>query len=86
MIDDDCGAVGGMRIGRGNRSTWREPTPAPLCPPEVPHDMTSNPDRRGGKPATNRLSCGTAIWFGHITHNNYSTEGARVKAGIAQSL
>jgi hypothetical protein len=25
MIDDDYGAVGGMRIGRGNRSTSRKP-------------------------------------------------------------
>jgi hypothetical protein len=38
MIDDDeCGAVGGMRICRGNRSTWRKPAPVPLCPPQIPH-------------------------------------------------
>jgi hypothetical protein len=29
----DCGRIGGMKIGRGNRSTWRKPAPAPLCPP-----------------------------------------------------
>jgi hypothetical protein len=41
MIDDDeCGAVGGMRIGRGNRSTRRKPVPAPLCSPQIPHDLT----------------------------------------------
>jgi hypothetical protein len=51
------GAVGGMRIGRGNRST----TPVPLCPPQIPLDLGSNPGRRGGKPATNRLSYGTAL-------------------------
>jgi hypothetical protein len=59
MIDeDDCGAVGGMKIGRGNRSTQRKPAPAPLCPPQIPHDQTRarTPVRRGGKPATNRLS------------------------------
>jgi hypothetical protein len=61
MIDDDYGAVGGMRIGRGNRSTRRKPAPVPLCPPQFPHDLGSNPGRRGGKPATNRLSCGTAL-------------------------
>jgi hypothetical protein len=34
MIDDgDCGAIGGMRIGRGKRSTRKKPAPAPLCPP-----------------------------------------------------
>jgi hypothetical protein len=30
MIDEgDCGAIGGMKIGRGNRSTGRKPAPAP---------------------------------------------------------
>jgi hypothetical protein len=63
MIDDgDCGAIGGMKIGRGNRSTRRKPAPAPLCPPQIPHNQTRarTPDSRGGKPATNRLSYGTA--------------------------
>jgi hypothetical protein len=41
MIDEgDCGAIGGMKIGRGNRSTRRKPAPAPLCPPKIPHDQT----------------------------------------------
>jgi hypothetical protein len=41
MIDDyDYGAVGGMRIDRGNRSTRRKPAPVPLCPPQIPHDLT----------------------------------------------
>jgi hypothetical protein len=63
MIDEgDCGAIGGMKIGRGNRGTRRKPTPAPLCPPQIPHDQTRarTPDRSGGKPATNRLSYGAA--------------------------
>jgi hypothetical protein len=60
MIDDDYGAVGGMRIGRGNRSTRRKPDPVPLCPPQIPHYLTSNSGRRGGKPAANRLSHGTS--------------------------
>jgi hypothetical protein len=41
MIDDgDCGEIGGINIGRGNRSTRRKPAPAPLCPPQIPHDQT----------------------------------------------
>jgi hypothetical protein len=41
MIDGgDCGAVGGMKIGRGNRSTRRKLGPVPLCPPQIPHDLT----------------------------------------------
>jgi hypothetical protein len=36
--------------------------PAPLCPPQIPHDQTRarTPGHRGGKPATNRLSYGAA--------------------------
>jgi hypothetical protein len=41
MIDDDeCGPIGGMKIGKGNRSTRRKPAPAPLCTPQIPHDQT----------------------------------------------
>jgi hypothetical protein len=60
--DYNEGEFGGMKIGRGNRSTRRKPAPAPLCPPQIPLDQTpgSNPRRRGGKPATNRLSYGAA--------------------------
>jgi hypothetical protein len=50
--DDECGAVGGMRIGRGDRSTRRKPAPPPLCPttnPKIP-DLGSNPGPRCGKP------------------------------------
>jgi hypothetical protein len=39
-IDNECGAVGGMRIGRGNCSTWRKPVPVPLCPLQIPQDLT----------------------------------------------
>jgi hypothetical protein len=38
--EGDCGAIAGMQIGRGNRSTCRKPTPVPLCPPQIPHDLT----------------------------------------------
>jgi hypothetical protein len=30
MIDDECEAVGGMRIGRGHQNTLRKPTLVPL--------------------------------------------------------
>jgi hypothetical protein len=36
MLDDgDCGAVGGMKIGRGNRSTRRKPATLPRRPPQM---------------------------------------------------
>jgi hypothetical protein len=40
ICDDECVAVGGMRIGRGNRSTRRKPASVPLCPLQIPHDLT----------------------------------------------
>jgi hypothetical protein len=41
MIDEgDCETTGGMKIGRGNRSTRRKPAPAPLCPPKIKYDQT----------------------------------------------
>jgi hypothetical protein len=38
--DYDDGEVGGMKIGRGNRSTRRKPAPAPLCLLQIPLDQT----------------------------------------------
>jgi hypothetical protein len=62
LIDDELGATGGIRTGRGNRSTRGKHAPVPLYPPQIPHDLTwaQNPGRRGGKLANNRLSYATA--------------------------
>jgi hypothetical protein len=38
--DDDRGAIGAMRIGRGNRSTRKTQAPVSLRPPQIPHDLT----------------------------------------------
>jgi hypothetical protein len=57
--EGDCGEIGGMKVGRSNRSTRRKPAPAPLCPPLGP---VLNRGRRGGKPATNGLSYGAAVY------------------------
>jgi hypothetical protein len=62
MIDDDeCGRVGGMRIGRGNRSTRRETCANVTLSTIYPtwRYLVSNPGRRRGKLATNRLIYGT---------------------------
>jgi hypothetical protein len=39
-----------------------KPVPVPLCPPQIPHRLTlgSKSGLRGGRPAANRLSHGTA--------------------------
>jgi hypothetical protein len=43
--EGDCGAIGGMKIGKGNRSTRRKPALAPLCPPQIPLDQTRDRTR-----------------------------------------
>jgi hypothetical protein len=62
--EDDCGEADGMSIGRGNRSSRRKPAPAPLLSiTKSPWpDPGLNLGRRGGKPATNRLSYGAAYF------------------------
>jgi hypothetical protein len=45
--DYDDGEIGGMMIGRENRSIRRKPSPVPLCPPQTPHAM---PGREPGAP------------------------------------
>jgi hypothetical protein len=36
--DGKCGEIGGIKIGKGKRSTLRKPAPAPLCPPQIPQN------------------------------------------------
>jgi hypothetical protein len=38
--DYEDGEFGGMMIGRGNRSGRRKPAAVPLCPPQIPHELT----------------------------------------------
>jgi hypothetical protein len=39
-LGDYDGEFGRMKIGKGNRSTLRNPAPTPLCPPRIPLDQT----------------------------------------------
>jgi hypothetical protein len=61
--DYDDGGFGGMKIGRGSRSTWRKPTQAPHCPPQISLDQTRDRTRAAemGKPETKYLSYGAAL-------------------------
>jgi hypothetical protein len=40
ISNGDCGAVGGMKIGRGNLTMRRKPAPVPLFPPQILHELT----------------------------------------------
>jgi hypothetical protein len=37
--DYDEREIGGIMIGKGNRSTRTKPAPVPLCPPKTPHAL-----------------------------------------------
>jgi hypothetical protein len=37
--DYDDGEIGGIMIGRGNRSTRRKAAPVPLCSAQTPHAL-----------------------------------------------
>jgi hypothetical protein len=56
--DYDDGEIGGM-IGKENRSTRRKPAPQYLFVHRKSHML---PGREPGKPATNRMSYGTAYF------------------------
>jgi hypothetical protein len=66
MIDDECATVGGIRIGRANRSTRDTTCPNATLSTTYPTwpDLCSNPGRRGWKLATNRL--GRRISFSSV--------------------
>jgi hypothetical protein len=50
-----------MRIGRGKRSTWKNPAWLPHCERQIQYDLTWDRNWPGpcGKPAINHLSYGT---------------------------
>jgi hypothetical protein len=81
MIDDECGINGGLRIGKGNRSTRRKSAPVLLCAPQIPHDLTSNPDRRRGKPATNRTTqSASKVTVSWTTRTSFTDRGVLLLA------
>jgi hypothetical protein len=70
-VSDKYGTIGGMRIGKGNRSTRRKPTPVSLCQPQIPHDL----GRRGGRPIANHVSYATAKSDIFSVTNHHKNDG-----------
>jgi hypothetical protein len=78
--DDACGAIGGMRIGRGNRSIQRKSAPVPLCPPEILHGQI-RVRTRAAAVRSRRLTAWTMARPGG-THGASTDGGAvRLKSG-----
>jgi hypothetical protein len=55
--ESEDGEFGGMKIGRGSRSTRRKPAPVPLRPPPIPLDQT-RARTRGAVVRSQRLTAG----------------------------
>jgi hypothetical protein len=50
-----------LGIGKGNRGTWRKPAPVPLCPPQIPHDLTWDWIRA--------IAVGNCYWLPKLWHS-----------------
>jgi hypothetical protein len=74
--NDECGAVGGMRIGRRNQSTRRKPVPVPLCLPQIPHNLTWT-ETRAVAVGTRRLT----VWAMALSYFCLRTAEGRRKGG-----
>jgi hypothetical protein len=59
-----------MKLTGENRQLGEKPVPVPRCPPQISLelDLGSNPGLRGERPATNRLSHGTAYEEQYLRH------------------
>ena len=57
-----------MKLTGKNRQLGEKPVPISLCPPQTPHGLTRDQTRdlRNERPATNRLSHGTAIMISFV--------------------
>jgi hypothetical protein len=78
--DYDDGEIGGMMIGRGNRSTRGNPGPAPLCSPQTPHAALTR--TRAAAVGSQRLSAwATSLPNGPVTHEKSSVAKAGDHAG-----
>jgi hypothetical protein len=58
--DIDVGEIGGMMVGRGNRSTRRKPALVPIFPPQTPHALPGRESEPPRWEASRNLSYGTA--------------------------
>jgi hypothetical protein len=77
MIDaNKCGAVGGMRIGRGNLTARRKPAPVPLCPPQIPYELIWDRTRTAAV-GSRRLTA--ELWHGNAS--SYSRQPKDISKG-----
>jgi hypothetical protein len=82
MIDDEeCGAIGGIKIGKGNRSTRRKSATVPLCPSQILHVLTRARNRAAAV-GSQRLTAWAMAWpFRHSLVNRVT----ELRAGLQEN-
>jgi hypothetical protein len=73
IYDGDCGAIGGMKIGRGNRSTRRKPSAVPLCLPQIPYDLTRAQIRTSAMGNQRLTAWAMARPYPSVTHHYFES-------------
>jgi hypothetical protein len=63
MIDDECEAFHGIRIGRGNLSTRRKTAPVPLCPQYILYELSCDETQAAA------MGRRPELWHGLDFHN-----------------
>jgi hypothetical protein len=84
--DYDDGEFGGMKIGRGNRSTRRKRTPAPLCPPQIPLDQTRARTRTAVVGNQRLTAWATARSYLHYLHRWTCMQNPKESVWVSVSL
>jgi hypothetical protein len=67
---DEYGVFGEMRTSRGNRSNERKPAPMPLCPIQIPHDLTWARTRTSAVGIQRLTAWAMARWISRILTEN----------------
>jgi hypothetical protein len=82
------GAIGGMKIGRGNRSTRRKPTSAPLCPPQNPtwHSRPLCSDKKRDQTTAQEHSSRQVLTTGEVLAMNWGCDGSSAQSNYLVAI
>jgi hypothetical protein len=69
--DYDDGEIGGMMIGRGNRSTRKKAPPVPLCPPQTNPACSARTQTQAAAVGSQRLTVQPTTEFSYKQISRY---------------
>jgi hypothetical protein len=84
---NECGAVCGMRAGRGNWNTRRKRAPVPLRPLQIPYDLTwdRNPAAAVGSRRLIAWAMGWPMFPSLLTHTDTHRQGKALLIGTCET-